>query len=218
MNGMGWMDYSEVAPSTLYEFDASTLFTKWVADIMDAKGPDGSFAIISPDPHPFAWSPAWSDDGILMPWFMYRTYGDKRLAERNYNDLAGFIRFYQKCSPGDIAPDVGFGDWLAVDDTTPKNLISTAQFARCTQAMIELADALGKTGDALAYRKLWKEIRQAFQNKFVHADGTIGTNSQGGYALALAFDLLDPGQIPLATKKSGRCHRGRETDICPRAW
>jgi alpha-L-rhamnosidase len=197
---MGWMDYAEVAPSTLYEFDASTLFTKWVTDIMDAKAPDGSFAIISPDPHEFAWSPAWSDDGILMPWFMFRTYGDIRLAERNYDDLAGFLRFYQNHSPGDIAPDIGFGDWLALDETTPKNLISTAQFARCAQAMTELAGALGKTEDAAGYRKLWNEIRRAFQKRFINANDTIGSNSQGGYAMALGFDLLDPGQIPSATR------------------
>ena len=194
---MGWMDYSEVAPSTLYEFDASTLFTKWVADIMDARNSDGSFSIISPNPHDTAWSPAWSDDGILMPWFMWRTYGDTRLAEEYYNAMADFIRFYQNHSPDYIAPDIGFGDWLA-PDATPRNLISTAEFARCTQCMVELAKAVGKRKDAENYRKLRENIRQAFQKKFINADGTIGTDSQGGYALALGFDLLDGDQISQA--------------------
>jgi alpha-L-rhamnosidase len=198
---MGWMDYHEVAPSTLCEFDASTLFTKWVADIMDARKPDGGFSQISPDVHGFPWSPAWADSSVLIPWMMFRVYGDTRLAGRYYDQLAGHLEFYKSRSKDYVGPDEGYGDWLALDSSTPKNLVSTAQFAQCARAMSELAEALGKTEDAAGYRRLLENIRRGFQKKFINADGTIGSNSQGGYAMALGFDLLDPEQVPQASSR-----------------
>ena len=192
---MGWMDWHEVAASALWEQDASSLLTKWMGDIVDARLSDGGFSMISPDVHHFPWSPGWADSSVLIPWTMYRVYGDTRLCERYYRDLAGHIDYYERHSAALIGPDTGLGDWLAPDISTPKQLISTALFARGAWSMSAMAQALGKTADAARYRQLFQDIRSAFQKKFVNADGTIGTASQGGYALALAYDLLDGEQV-----------------------
>jgi len=192
---MGWMDYHEVAASALYEQDASSLLTKWMGDIVDARLNDGGFSMIAPDVHRFGWSPGWADSGVLIPWTMYRVYGDTRLCERYYRDMASHIDYYQKHSSALIGPDTGLGDWLAPDMSTPRQLISTALFARCARVMSAMAQGLGKTADAARYEQLFQDIRAAFQKKFINADGTVGTRSQGGYALALAYDLLDSGQI-----------------------
>ena len=191
---MGWMDYHEVVASTLYEQDASSLLTKWVGDIVDARLADGGFPMIAPDVHRFEWSPGWADSGVLIPWTMYWVYGDRRLAERYYPDIASHIDYYQQHSTNLVGPDVGLGDWLAPDQSTPKALVSTALFARCAQAMSVMAQTLGKTNDAARYEQLFQDIRAAFQRKFVNAEGKIGTGSQGGYVLALAYDLLHAHQ------------------------
>jgi alpha-L-rhamnosidase len=196
---MGWMDYHEVAASTLYEQDAASLLTKWMADIVDARLDDGSFSMISPDVHHFSWSPGWADSSVFIPWTMYRVYGDTRLCRRYYGEMAGHIDYYQQHSTALVGPDVGLGDWLAPDMSTPKQLISTALFARCARDMSLMAQALGKTDDAARYQQLFQAVRAAFQKKFIHSDGTIGSNSQGGYAMALAYDLLDGGQVRQAS-------------------
>jgi hypothetical protein len=67
--------------------------------------------------------------------------------------------------------------------------------------MSQMAQALGKTADAATYGLLYTNICSAFQTNFVAADGTVGTGSQGGYALALAFNLLTPAQSVLASNK-----------------
>jgi hypothetical protein len=67
--------------------------------------------------------------------------------------------------------------------------------------MAEMAQALAKTSDAATYSRLFTNICSAFQTNFVAADGTVGSGSQGGYALALAFNLLTPAQRSLATNK-----------------
>lgn len=197
---MGWMDYHEVARSSQYELDQSSLLTKWVTDMVDARLPDGGFSQISPDVHHFGWSPGWADSSVLIPWTLYRVQGDTRLAERWFKELASHVAYYQERSPDGIAPDVGYGDWLAPDLSTPKNLISTALYARCAFAMSEMSGALGRSADAKRYRDLFQKIRTAFQKKFVLSNGTIGTNSQGSYVMPLAFDLLDEPQRGLAAK------------------
>jgi hypothetical protein len=65
--------------------------------------------------------------------------------------------------------------------------------------MAEMAQALGKTSDAATYGLLYTNICSAFQSNFVAANGTVGTGSEGGYALALAFNLLTPIQRAQAT-------------------
>jgi len=47
-----------------------------------------------------------------------------------------------------------------------------------------------RTEDAARLGALFERIRQAFIQTFVYPDGTVGTDSQTGYVLALHFDLL----------------------------
>ena len=198
---MGWMDYHEVVASTLYEQDAATLLTKWTADMVDARLPDGAFSMISPDVHHFSWSPGWADSGVLIPWTMYFVYGDTRLVSQHYHEIAGHLETYRTHSSGFVVQPIGLGDWLAPDMSTPKELIATALYARCAEVMATMARVLGKTQDAAAFADLHRSVRDAFQRKFVRPDGTIGSDSQGGYALAIAYDLLEPEQARQAADK-----------------
>jgi alpha-L-rhamnosidase len=198
---MGWTDYHEVVASTLYEQDAASLLTKWMGDLVDARSPDGAFPMIAPDIHRFPWSPGWSDSGVLIPWTMYFVYGDTRLAARYYHEITGHLETYKQQSKGFLVRPAGLGDWLAPDASTPKELIGTALYARCAEAMAEMGRALGKPQDAAAFAELHRSIRGAFQKKFIAPDGTIGSDSQGGYVLALAYDLLEPEQARQAADK-----------------
>ena len=198
---MGWMDYHEIVASAQYELDQSALLTKWMADIMDARLGSGVFSQISPDPHEFPWSPGCADSSVFIPWTLYRVQGDTRLAERWYEEMKSHVEYCRGQSPGFIGPNVGYGDWLAVDTSTPKDLVATAYFARSSYALAEMAGALGRTADAATYQQLFENIRAAFQARYVLPDGTIGSDSQAGYALAIAYDLLTPPQQSLAADR-----------------
>ena len=115
----GWIG-TKWRPADLWEQDASSLLTKWMGDIVDARLSDGGFSMIAPMFHRFAWSPGWADSGVLIPWTMYRVYGDTRLCERYYRDMAGHIDYYQRHSTALIGPDTGLVDWLAPDMSTPQ--------------------------------------------------------------------------------------------------
>jgi alpha-L-rhamnosidase len=209
---MGWMDWHEIARSALDEFDSSTLLTKWMLDIDDAQLGGGQFSQISPDAHHFGWSPCWGDSVLLIPWTMYQVYGDTRLAEKYYPDMVSNLDHYREVSPQFVGPDVGFGDWLSLEDT-PKDIISTGLFGYECKAMSKMAQALGKTDDARKYQSWFEQIQAAFQQKFVHSDGTIGSNSQGGYAYAIAYDLLTDDQQQAAGHHLADVIQGKDYHI-----
>jgi alpha-L-rhamnosidase len=59
---------------------------------------------------------------------------------------------------------------------------------------------LGKDDEAGTYRKLFEDIRAAFNKAYVAEDGRIQGDTQAGYAIALHFDLLPENLRPLAVK------------------
>ena len=200
---LGWTDFHEIAASALYEQDAASLLTKWMTDLVDGRLPSGAFPMLAPDIHKLAWSPGWADTGVLIPWTMYDVYGDTRLVGRYYNEIAGQLEVYEKHAKDFVIQPMpgAFGDWLAPDTTTPKELLATALYAHNAEVMAKMSKALGKTEDAAKYSELYQSIRAGFQKQFVTSDGTVGSDSQGGYVLALAYNLLEPEPARLAADK-----------------
>ena len=66
--------------------------------------------------------------------------------------------------------------------------------------MAQAAEVLGHADDAARYRQLLDKIRASFNRAYVGADGRIQGDTQAGYVLALAFDLLDAEKQKLAAK------------------
>ena len=69
-------------------------------------------------------------------------------------------------------------------------VVDTAYFARSAWIVSRSAALLGKTEDAARYDQLFQDIAAAFNQAFVHPDGTIQAGTQTTYSLALLFDLL----------------------------
>src|ERR1017187_2989576 len=115
-----------------------------------------------------------------------------RSIERCWKPMTRFIKWRLSESKDflGMAHGNGWGDWLAVNETTPIDYIDTAYFAYSTKLMAEMAQAIGKTGEAADYCELFGKIKVAFNRKYVKADGTLAVDTQTAYALALYMDLL----------------------------
>ena len=90
-----------------------------------------------------------------------------------------------------------YGDWLCIPSDTSfgthspmKNLLATAYWADDAAKMARLARALGREAEAQRFQAMFERVRTAFQKEWVKPDGRITTETQTGYLLALAFDLL----------------------------
>jgi alpha-L-rhamnosidase len=115
----------------------------------------------------------------------------------------------------DLGKWAGFGDWLALDGSgqteggTPKDLIGTAFYAHGARLLAATARVLGRTDDAARYEALAGRVAQAFQRRFVTADGLVAGNTQTSYVLALHFDLVPVELRPKLTAELVRDIRRR---------
>ncbi|HSA03858.1 MAG TPA: alpha-L-rhamnosidase C-terminal domain-containing protein, partial [Candidatus Paceibacterota bacterium] len=91
-------------------------------------------------------------------------------------------------------------DWPAQGGSVPKEVFATAFFAHSTELTARMAEALGRKTDARRYRRLFHQIKSAFNERFVKPNGRILGDTQGGYALALSFNLLPENLRPQAAR------------------
>ncbi|HEY2328292.1 MAG TPA: family 78 glycoside hydrolase catalytic domain, partial [Verrucomicrobiae bacterium] len=195
---MGWCDGIEIMRSGMFAMQTESFFSKWYQDIVDGKTSPTTFPQMAPTPWNFGFSSGWADCAIEVPYWLYQTYGDKRVAQRFYGQMQDHIDYYAANSSNFIGPNSGYGDWEAIDGSTPLNLVSTAFYAGCANEMAQMAQVLGNTSDAATYRQLFTNICAAFQSNFVTGNGTVGSGSEGSYVLALYYNLLTPAQRMLA--------------------
>jgi alpha-L-rhamnosidase len=192
---MGWSGDAQVFVGTgAYCMDIAPFFTAWMRTFNDSQTADGGYPNISP--RGGGTSPAWGDAGLICPWEMYRVYGDRRVLAEHYDGMKRWVEYLRSRSSGLLRPAEGFGDWLNVQDDTPKDVIATAFFARSADLLSRIAGVLGKKDDEARYRKLFADIGAAFTRAYVTdssdptANGRIKGNSQTAYLMALQFDVL----------------------------
>jgi alpha-L-rhamnosidase len=192
---LGWTgDARAYVRTAIYQNDVAAFFSKWLVDLADAQGPDGWYPKTAPSKH-FGGDggPAWADAGVICPWEIYTAYGDKRLLERHYAEMAKFVASRVTAATNLRPPKKYhcYGDWLNMKANTPKEVIFTAYFARSTWLMAQMATALGKTAAAAKYQDLFQRIKAVFNEDFVDEQGRVQGDTQTAYILALMFDLVD---------------------------
>lgn len=203
---LGWTGDAQVYVRTAtLNCDVEAFYNKWLVDLdQDGQRADGEFPMVAPvKVAGDDGGPAWADAGVVCPWTMYAAYGNRRILERSYPAMTRFIAFCQNRSKPDLLPPDKyhcFGDWLSIHADTPKDVICTAYFAYSTLLTARAAEALGKTEDAAKYHDLYNRIKAAFNKAYVTDDGRVSGDTQCGYVLALAFDLVDGDRAKLAAQ------------------
>lgn len=207
---LGWMGDAQVFLRTAsYNMNVAAFFTKWMIDVEDAQTPEGIF----PDTAPrlregenfvglgnLGGGAGWADAGVIVPYTIWRVYGDRRILERHYNAMVRWVDWIASANPNGLRLNNlanNYGDWLCIPSDTSfgthspmKNLLATAYWADDCAKLARIARELGHEDDARRFQKMFEHIRAAFQKEWVEPDGRITTDTQSGYLLALAFDLL----------------------------
>ncbi len=212
---LGWMgDAQAFLRTATYNADIAAFFTKWLVDVDDGQSSAGSFGDISPNVGGHGGSPGWGDAGVICPWTLYQTYGDKRVLERHLPAMIKWVEYLRAHSNGLIREKNrggDYGDWLSISADTPKDLIGTAFFAYSTRLVAESCAALGRSAEYDKYENLFRDIKSAFIKRYVAADGTIRGDTQTACAMALKFDLLPDDLRPKAAQQL-------QDDINAKAW
>ena len=188
---LGWTgDIQAFASTGAFNGDASGFLGQWMQTMRDSQTAAGAFPDVAPNTCCGEGTAGWGDAGTVVPWALYRRYGDPRILTANYDAMTRWITYLKNNSANLIRPNQGYGDWLAPDGSTPLDFIGTAFFAYSTDIVRQAAVALGKDEDAATYASLYSQIKSAFDARWVHPDGTVGSGSQTSYVLALKFGLV----------------------------
>jgi len=217
---LGWMgDIGAFAQTAAYQLDLAGFFGKWIRDVRDAQADDGRYPDFAPHPYDknarFTGTPAWGDAGVIVPWTAYLNYGDQRLVATHLDSMLRWLEWIRSKNPDLVwRKDRGndYGDWLNGDTlvregwpktgaSTPGEVLGTAYFARSAELVGRMARAVGRSEDAGKCAELAAKVRAAFREAFLAEDGRVHGDSQGAYALAVAFDLLDEAEEPRATAR-----------------
>jgi len=203
---LGWLADAQIfAPTASRNADVSAFFARWLRDVLDGQDTDGAFRDVAPviPATRGEAAPAWGDAGVIIPWHLWRTYGDRRVLERCFDAMVAWVAHIRRHNP-DLRwrhrTGHSYGDWLQVDADTPRDLLATAYFAHSTRIVADAAEVLGRHEAAAEHRALHTAIREAFIASYVDDAGTVDGGTQTGYLLALAFGLLPQRLISAAVE------------------
>jgi alpha-L-rhamnosidase len=220
---LGWTgDIAIFAPTAAYLFDVEDFLRDWLADLAaEQRAANGMVSFVVPDVLKYVDKPSyfpapestaiWSDAAVWVPWALWQAYGDREVLSDQFDSMTAHVRRVQSLLSPTGLWDTGFqfGDWL--DPTAPPDdpisskadngVVATACLYRDFRILTETADLLERTGDAAHFAELAERTKTAFNDHYVSDDGTIRSDAQTVYSLAIVFGLLADKTALLAGKR-----------------
>lgn len=232
----GWTgDWQLYVPIAAFCHDVAGFSTKWLRDLAADQWDTGVVANMSPCPPAEGrhgalggWngSAGWGDAAVIVPWEIYRAYGDVRLLVEQWPSMVAWLDFVEHSAASgrhpdriarsaDPAPherylwDTGFhwGEWL-VPGEDPADMaeyqardkadVATAYFFRSASLLSRIAHLVDRPADAARYGELAHRVRGAWRAEFVATDGAVRPDTQANLVRALAFDLV-PDELRAST-------------------
>ena len=209
---LGWTgDLQVFAPTASFLYDTAGMLRSWLADLAveQLEDHDGIVPIYVPFipllPFPVQAECGWGDAAVVVPWVLYQRPGDARPARRpvGLDDRAGSTSSHGRPVTGSTSP--GSASCSATGWTRPRRRTTPGRPARrgaCVRH--RLPRPLGADRGAMRrrcsvvtaarYARLAERAAERFRAEFVTPAGRVAFPAQTAYALALQFDLLEPGQ------------------------
>lgn len=228
----GWTsEWQNFVRSAAFLYDVAGFSTKWLRDLAMDQKPDGTFYHCAPEikygksevvlP---AGSAGYSDAGVIVPWRVYRVYGDTRILADQWASMTVWVERCARVARTLRHPNrakkhpvpahheaflvdtgVHFGEYLAppsdVDQSNPKlekgrddGDFATAYFYYVTKLLARVGKVLGKEDASAKYYQLAKEIKAAWWTEYGGPNGVIKPATQANYVRALAFGLAPDDQ------------------------
>jgi alpha-L-rhamnosidase len=231
----GWSGDAQIFCSTAsFLFDYKSMAEKYLTDMYDWQRKDGCLPQIAPEGGVeiyMRWmngSVGWADAGVIMPYVLWKQYGDKEVLVRRYEGMKKYAGFMmRRCGAwgGPFAKHVGihgkvkrylvnrgqsYGEWAEPQDiyvmrfldfAGPHPEVSTAYTAHIMALMTEIAEELGKTEDIPLYEQYRDGCKATYQAMVKTPEFTLDTDRQARLVRPLVFDLLDEETSEIAKKR-----------------
>jgi alpha-L-rhamnosidase len=200
---LGWLEQTYLmGPSVQYNYAAAPLFRKVIRDMIYAQHANGLVPEIAPEftafTPPFDESPEWGSASIILPWYNYQWYGDKRSLQDAWPMMQRYMDYLNTKDSGNILTH-GLGDWYDIGpkksgfaQMTKRGVTATATYYYDAVLLSKMAVILKKPADKMKYDKLAAQIRQAFNQAFFDKQQLqYDSASQTANAMALYMGLVE---------------------------
>lgn len=221
------------AGTAMYLFNFLPFARKFVRDMTDWQKKDGKFPQIAPDGgvdfymNPLHGSVGWADAGVIIPFLLWKQYGDEQILHDNYSAMRNYAHFMQnRCGKSQlfskrlhvkgearkfvVNKGQAYGEWAEPTDVNVLKFTdmmfsrpeeATAYTCYVMELMEEIALFLGKNDDASEYRKFADGTRKAYQALVQTKGYSLDTDRQARLVRPLAFNLLNVEQTRFAKKR-----------------
>ncbi|MCX7520769.1 family 78 glycoside hydrolase catalytic domain [Microbacterium sp. STN6] len=223
-------DWQVFVAAAALVYDVRAFSEKWLRDLAADQWADGRVPTIVPNPggdrpsgHAFedmsAGSAGWGDAAVLVPWELWRSYGDIEILARQLPSMRRWVDYAAGCAASARHPeraarrphpsdheqylwDSGFhfGEWLEPgvepnpDPTVDHGIVATAFLHRSAHLVARAAALLGDAATAAHYDAIAEGARQAWRAEYVRAHARLTEESQANYVRGLAFGLFPERQ------------------------
>ena len=226
---LGWTADTQVFTET-GSFFANTLtfFHKWMRDMRDSQSPQGGFPSVAPFGQygNETMRLGWADAGIIVPWTVWKQFGDKQIIEENWAAMDKFMTYvhetkYDFDTHRKENGNHQYADWLSYEaleacaglcwgpnGLLPEaiiyyNYLSVSYWILDATYMADMAAATGR--DAARYRQMAEDGRAYMRQQFMNEDGTF------------KLDVLNTMQTPaLFALKNGMVEGKAKEDMIAR--
>ena len=162
---LGWLEENHLMlHPIMFGFDIPMLLERIGCDIREAQLDNGLVPDIAPEYVVFGGgvreSPQWGSASVIMPWYAYNWFGDRRILEDNYDAMQRYARYLESTATDQIAKP-GLGDWYDYvpgqnpggSKLTPTRLTATAIYYYDVTILEKVARRLGRASDADGYAR-----------------------------------------------------------------
>ena len=230
----GWTGDAQIfCPTASYLFDYLPFAEKYLTDLYDWQKKNGCLPQIAPEGgtdfymRAMNGSVGWADAGVLMPYALWKRYGDRSVLKKYLPGMRRYAKFMQnrcgkwyptakhtglRCEDKKYLSNYGqaYGEWAEPesvhhmtwkDCAVPHPEVATAYTAHVMDCMAEMESALGNEKEANSYRDFAAGCRKSYQALRRTPAYSLDTDRQAQLVRPLAFDLLDETQTKYAQKQ-----------------
>lgn len=183
----GWTGDAHLAIETaLYNYDAITLYEKWMDDHRDNMHDSGRLNCIIPSGGWGSDLVDWTCSMTIIPWTIYEYYGDPTCLKENYEAMKKHTDFWLGLFPDGIVTDKCLGDWVPHKSVSDKSLTASIYLYKNADIVANAAKLLGYVKDYDYYESIATKIKKAINDKFLNQETGVYAS---GYQTELSMPL-----------------------------
>jgi len=199
---LGYGDGQVAIETGIYSFDLRNFYKKWAKNWRVEQDSTGYIPTTAPSPYFAGGGPGWGGTAVVLPWKIYKYYGDIAFLENSFEIMEGYVDFLESKSKGGYLEKYGhevwgfLGDWVppreGMDASERPNDEENELFNNCYKLYLydilaKSSQVLDKTGQYQKYDKLATVLRQKINDRYYNSDSAIYASGEQSY---LSFPLL----------------------------